>query len=181
MQDPFLGQIAFYPYDFAPLNWTECAGQILPISQYAALFALLGTMYGGNGTSNFALPDLRGRVAVGQGQFPGGEFYDMGMQEGVENVSLQTSTMPAHNHPFNATNVQGTVNDPSNAILASAYVGNRGSSESTGQALNPGTPNTTLLPTSLAPAGSNLPHNNLQPSLVLRPCIALVGVFPPRT
>lgn len=179
MQDPFVGQITLYPYNFAPKGWAICQGQLLPISQYNALFSLIGTFFGGNGTSNFALPDLRGRVPVGFGQSPGGSDYIMGEIGGIENVTLLNSEMPIHNHALNATTTQGNDNNPSGNILASPAVG-RGSSGSSGQPYNPGTPNTTLLPTSLAVAGNNLPHNNVQPSLVLTPCIALIGVFPAR-
>jgi microcystin-dependent protein len=180
MQDPYVGQITLYPYNFAPRGWAMCQGQLLPISQNSALFSLIGTVFGGNGISNFALPDLRGRVPVGIGQPPGGSAYGMGEIGGIENVTLLNNEMPAHNHALNATTTQGTDNNPSNAILASPAVG-RGGSGSSGQPYNPGTPpNTTLLPTSLAFAGNNLPHNNVQPSLVLTPCIALTGVFPAR-
>lgn len=178
MQDPFIGQITLYPYNFAPKGWAMCQGQLLPISQNTALFSLIGTFFGGNGTSTFALPDLRGRVPVGFGQPPGGSAYDMGEIGGIENVTL-LGTQTAHNHTLNATTTQGTVNNPSGAILASPAVG-RGSTGSSGQPYNPGTPNTTLMPTSLAFAGNGLPHNNIQPSLVLTPCIALTGVFPAR-
>jgi microcystin-dependent protein len=180
MQNPFLGQITFYSYSFAPKGWIECAGQILPISQYAALFALLGTAFGGNGTSNFALPDLQGRVPVGIGPLPGGSDYVMGETGGAENVTITTSEMAAHNHTLAASTAQGTVDNPTGAILASPYVGSRSTGVSTGSIYNPGTPNTNLVPASLSLAGGNQPHNNLQPFLVLRPCIALSGVFPAR-
>jgi len=179
MQDPFLGQISFFPYSFAPTQWAVCAGQLLPISQFTALFSLLGTNFGGNGSSNFGLPDLQGRVPLGQGQLPGGGDYLLGELDGVENVTITTSTMPSHPHAFNATTAAGTVNSPSGAILANPIFG-RGISASTGKIYNPGLPNTTLVPQSLQASGSNLPHNNIQPSLVLRPCIALQGVFPTR-
>jgi microcystin-dependent protein len=179
MQDPFVGQITLYPYTFAPKGWAMCQGQLLPIQQYTALFSLIGISFGGNGTSNFALPDLRGRVPVGVGQLSGGSNYVMGEISGVENVNLQSTEMPNHNHALNATTTQGTVNNPSNAVLASPAAG-RGGSGSSGQPYNPGVPNTTLLPVSLAVAGNNVPHNNIQPSLVLTPCIALNGVFPAR-
>jgi microcystin-dependent protein len=179
MLDPYVGQITLYPYNFAPKGWALCQGQLLPISQNSVLFSLIGTAFGGNGTSNFALPDLRGRVPVGFGQLPGGNNYIIGEMNGVENVALLSNEMPAHNHALNATTTQGTINNPSNAVLASPAVG-RGSTGSSGDPYNPGPPNTTLVTTSLAAAGNNLPHNNVQPSLVLTPCIALTGVFPAR-
>jgi microcystin-dependent protein len=178
MQDPFLGQIAVYPYNFAPANWAECAGQVLPISQFTALFALLGTRFGGNGTTSFGLPDLRGRVPPGMGTLLGGADYVIGEIAGNENVTILTNEMAIHNHGLNATAAAGTVNDPSGAILAAPFVGGRAGS--TGKPYNPGTTNTTLLAASLPPSGGNVPHNNIQPSLVLRPCIALRGIFPSR-
>src|ERR1700744_2487072 len=108
MSTPFLGQITVFPYTFAPNGWADCAGQILPISQYAALFSLLGTQYGGNGTSTFGLPDLQGRIPLGQGQFQGGSLYDMGETGGVENVTLLQTSMPGHTHSLSATTVDGS-------------------------------------------------------------------------
>jgi microcystin-dependent protein len=180
MQDPFLGAIAFYPYDFAPKGWASCEGQLVSIAQFSALFSLLGTNFGGNGTSTFGLPDLRGRVPVGFGQMPGGEDYIIGEIAGAENVTINITDMAAHTHSLGATTLAGTVNTPFNQILAAPFVGNRQSGISTGQPYNPGTPNTTLVPQSLTLSGNNLPHNNVQPYLVVRPCIAMVGIFPSR-
>lgn len=182
MQTPFLGQITFYAFGYAPKGWAMCEGQLLPISQYTALFSLLGTYYGGNGTSNFALPDLRGRVPVGIGQLLGGGDYVLGEQSGIESINLSNSELPAHTHALNATNAAGTVADPSNAILAAPFVGGgKHGGGSSGDPYNPGPPNTVLAPqTTIAPAGGNLPHNNIQPSLALTPCIALNGVYPNR-
>ncbi|QAU46355.1 phage tail protein [Bradyrhizobium guangzhouense] len=180
MQNPFVGQITLYPYNFAPKGWATCWGQILPISQYTALFSLIGTYFGGNGTSNFALPDLRGRVPLGMGQLAGGSDYVLGELSGIEGVNLSNGEMPAHTHLLNAINTPGTVADPSNAFLAEPFVGNR-SGGSSGNPYNQGPPNTVLAPqTTIGLAGNNLPHNNIQPSLVLTPCIALVGVYPAR-
>jgi microcystin-dependent protein len=179
MQTPFVGQITLYPYNFAPKGWAMCWGQILPISQYTALFSLIGIYYGGNGTSNFQLPDLRGRVPLGMGQLRGGSEYVIGEQSGVEATNLTILEMPAHTHLLNAINTPGTVADPSNAYLAEPFVGNR-TGGSSGNPYNQGPTNTTLVPQTIASAGNNLPHNNLQPSLVLTPCIALVGAFPAR-
>lgn len=181
MQTPFLGQITFYAFNFAPKGWATCEGQLLPISQNTALFSLLGTFYGGNGTSTFALPDLRGRVPVGIGQLLGGGDYVLGEASGIESIDLSNSELPAHTHSLNATTASGTVADPSNAILATPFVGNRVGGGSSGNPYNQGPPNTVLAPqTTIGPAGGNLPHNNIQPSLVLTPCIALTGVFPSR-
>src|SRR5271165_4985492 len=98
----FLGQIALFPYNFAPINWAFCQGQLLPISQYTALFSLLGVQFGGDGRTNFALPDLRGRVPIDQGQGPGLSPYFVGSQQGVESVGLATNTVPTHSHAFPA-------------------------------------------------------------------------------
>jgi microcystin-dependent protein len=181
MQNPFVGQITFYPYNYAPKGWATCEGQLLPIQQNTALFSLIGVNFGGNGTSTFALPDLRGRVSLGMGQNPGGSYYTVGEDGGFENVTLIYSQMPAHSHSLNASTTQGTVDDPSNALFSAPYVGGgRHGGGSTGDIYNPGAANTQLVPTTLAPAGNQSPHNNIQPTLVLTPCIALVGVFPTR-
>jgi microcystin-dependent protein len=182
MSDPFIGQITLYPYTFPPNGWADCNGQLLPISQYAALFSLLGTQYGGNGTSNFALPDLQGRVPVGQGQLSGGGDYAMGEMGGQEAVTLGVSTMPQHTHGLSASTVNGTTNNPAGMILATPQVGGgRGQQADKGNIYNPAPPSTPLAPASVGPAGGSQPHNNVQPSLVLRYCIALQGVFPTRS
>lgn len=181
MSDPFLGQITVYPYSFPPAGWADCSGQLLPISQYAALFSLLGTQYGGNGTSNFALPDLQGRIPVGQGQLAGGSNYVMGETAGSENVTLGPPSMPSHSHGLSATTVKGTTNNPSGMILAEPLVGGgHGGAADKGNIYNPAAPTTAMNGASIGLAGSSLPHNNVQPSLVLRYCIALRGVFPSR-
>jgi microcystin-dependent protein len=181
MSEPFIGQSTLFPYNFAPQNWIECQGQLLPIRQYSALFSLLGTSFGGNGTTTFAVPDLQGRVAVGMGSLPGGGVYDIGQQDGVENATVSTAQMAAHNHSLNATQNNGTVNTAAGNILSSAFVdGGFGNPSAQGNVYNPGIPNTPLQPGSLGLAGSSLAHNNMQPFLALRYCIALSGVFPSR-
>lgn len=181
MTTPFLGQITVYPYTFPPNGWADCAGQILSISQYSALFSLLGTQYGGNGTSTFGLPDLQGRIPVGQGQLIGGGDYVMGERSGVENVTLLQSTMPAHNHGLTATTIDGSTNNPSGLVLAKPQTGGgRGGGGSQGDIYNPGPVDTPLAPVSVGSVGGSQPHNNVQPSLVLRYCIAMSGVYPAR-
>lgn len=181
MSTPFLGQITVFPYSFAPNGWADCAGQLLPISQYSALFSLLGTQFGGNGTSNFALPDLQGRIPVGQGQLLGGGLYVMGEMSGTENVTVLQTTMAAHTHPLIATTSPGGSNNPSGQILAKPQTGGgHGGGGNQGDIYNPGNVDTPLAPTSIGTAGGSQPHNNIQPSLVLRYCIALQGVFPAR-
>jgi microcystin-dependent protein len=179
MSEPFVGQITLFPYNFPPLNWADCQGQLLPISQNTALFSLLGTQFGGNGTSNFALPDLQGRAAVGQGTLAGGSTYTMGEAAGAETVTITTASLAAHNHSLNATTTQGTTNAPAGAVLATVALGTPRDS-SKGKIYAPAQPNTSLVPASLPPAGNGQPHNNMQPSLVLRYCISLFGVFPSR-
>jgi microcystin-dependent protein len=182
MADPFVGQITVYPYNFPPRGWADCSGQLLPISQNTALFSLLGTQYGGDGRSTFGLPDLQGRIPVGQGQLTGGSLYDMGEISGSEGVTLGTTTMPQHTHSVSATTAVGSTNSPAGMILAMPQVGGgRGGSADKGNIYNPATPDTPLAPASVGPAGGSLPHNNIQPSLVLRYCISLQGVFPARS
>jgi microcystin-dependent protein len=179
MSEPFLGQITLFPYSFAPLHWADCQGQLLPINQYAALFSLLGTSFGGNGTTNFALPDLQGRVVVGMGTAVGGSDYIIGEPGGTEQVSINQNMMGAHSHPLNATTSQGTTNAPAGTILATVAKGTPRSADK-GEIYNTGATDTTLVPASLTSSGGALPHNNVQPSLTLRYCIALNGVFPQR-
>ena len=118
MSEPFLGQIMLVGFNFAPVGWALCNGQILSITQNTALFSLLGTTYGGNGTTTFALPDLRGRAAVGFGQGPGLSNYDLGQSTGTETVTLTVGQMPAHNHMVAANAANGNVSSPSGADLA---------------------------------------------------------------
>ncbi len=178
---PFVGQITLFPFSFAPTGWALCEGQILPISQYTALFSLVGTYYGGNGTSNFALPDLRGRAPIGQGQGPGLSSYPIGSQQGVETVSLLSSQSPAHSHAFLAFSVAATANAPSGALPAEGHGSGRGGAAvNTYAPLQPATA-TTLAAGQVGVAGGNQPHTNLQPYLALNWCIALQGVFPSRS
>jgi microcystin-dependent protein len=172
MADPFVAEIRIFPFNFAPKGWAWCDGQLLPLSQNTALFSLLGTTYGGNGKSNFALPDLQGRAPMHPGQGPGLSLHDLGETGGSETVSLLESEIPAHSHGYRASAADGTNQTPVNELLATGV--------GIGQYAAPG-PLTALAPESLAPAGGDQPHNNLQPYLTFYFCIALQGVFPPRT
>ena len=177
--EPFLGQITLFPFNFAPKGWAFCQGQLLPISQNTALFSLLGTYYGGNGTTTFGLPDLRGRVPVGQGQGPGLSDYDIGGVQGVETVTLLATQSPSHSHPFQAFAVQATTNAPSGALPAQGHSTGRGA-----PAVNTYAPPQTAVPLAsgqVNPAGNGQPHNNLQPYLTLNWCIAMQGIYPPRS
>ena len=172
MADPFVAEIRIFPFNFAPKGWAWCDGQLLPLSQNTALFSLLGTTYGGNGKSNFALPDLQGRAPMHPGQGPGLSLHDLGETGGSETVSLLESEIPAHSHALNASQADGISQTPVNEQLA-AGIG-------IGQYAAPSAL-TQLSPNALAPAGGDLPHNNMQPYLTFYFCIALQGVFPPRT
>jgi len=172
MADPFVAEIRIFPFNFAPKGWAWCDGQLLPLSQNTALFSLLGTTYGGNGKSNFALPDLQGRAPMHPGQGPGLSLHDLGETGGSETVSLLESEIPSHAHAARASSDAGDVQAPAP---------NRSWARSApGFAYLAGSPNTSLAPEALAPAGGDQPHNNLQPYLTFYFCIALQGVFPPR-
>ncbi|TPK59845.1 MULTISPECIES: tail fiber protein [unclassified Mesorhizobium] len=174
MADPFVAEIRIFPFNFAPKGWAWCDGQLLPLSQNTALFSLLGTTYGGNGQSNFALPDLQGGAPMHPGQGPGLSLHYLGETGGSETVQLLETEMPAHNHPLVA---QGAVANRTNPV------GNYFARASAGTPYVPGTPIpalTGLADQALAPAGGDQPHNNLMPYLTCYFCIALQGVFPPR-
>jgi len=172
--DPFVAEIRIFPFNFAPKGWAWCDGQLLPLSQNTALFSLLGTTYGGNGKSNFALPDMQGNAPMHPGQGPGLSLHDLGEQAGSETVTLLDSEMPSHNHFVQAFPNPGNVNlgDPTLALARSKG----------GSAYQPppGT-NVQMAFQGISPAGSSFPHNNMMPYLTLYFNIALQGVFPPRT
>jgi microcystin-dependent protein len=172
--DQYLGEIRLFTFNFAPKGWAFCAGQLLSIQQYSALFALLGTYYGGNGISTFQLPDLRSRVPNHMGS-GGGGTYVIGETGGVENVALLGNQIPAHTHVFQATTAKGnTDRSPGNMLSQSVGTIN-------GQAAYAAPANTTPLnPASIQPAGNGVPHPNIQPYLALNYCIALTGIFPSR-
>ena len=174
MAEPFIGQIMLCPYSFAPQNWADCMGQLLPITQYAALFSLIGTTYGGDGRTNFALPDLRGRVAVSQGRQPSGSVYLMGDTGGAEQVQLSAGQMPTHTHAAMADAGNALMTSPSGNALTKAHALTQGG------AFHAPPADTTLLPQTVTSSGGNAPHNDMQPFLALRYIIALQGVFPAR-
>lgn len=175
MADPFVAEIRIFPFNFAPKGWAWCNGQLLPLSQNTALFSLLGTTYGGDGKSNFALPDLQGSAPMHPGQGPGLSLHDLGEIGGSETVSLLESEIPAHGHSLMASNEDGSQGSLTAAITLANSVG--GTLYQTNTVAN-------LVPmnaSSLAPAGGDQPHNNMQPYLTFYFNIALQGVFPPRT
>jgi len=176
MTQPYVGQIQAFAFGFTPKNWAQCNGQILSIQQNAALFSLLGTYYGGNGTSTFALPDLRGRVPVHQGTF-GGEAYTMGEQDGTTTVQLLLPNMPQHTHVLMGANVAATIVQPA-AGVALANASRPGGTPdnfygpmSAVVALNPG---------SVSSYGGGQAHDNMQPYLAINWCICQFGIFPSR-
>jgi len=181
MSDPFISQIEVFAFGFAPRNWMQCAGQILPINQYQALFALLGTTYGGDGVRTFQLPDLRSRVAISMGQGPGLPAYVEGQQVGEENFTLTLDNMPPsmHTHTINAsTTATGGTNQPGPSVaLASAYVQEGTAAPTPFNAYS--TAAATVGMGSLVQAGG-APHSNVMPTLALNYCICINGVFPSR-
>jgi microcystin-dependent protein len=152
----------------------------LPISQYTALFSLLGTNYGGNGTSTFQLPNFQGNAAVSQGQGPGLSPYSVGETAGVTDVTLLYNNMPTHNHLLMGTGTEGTQVAPSGNQLAKAFTGSKTEGGNTGNYLSTAAANATLNPNSIGPNGGNVPHNNMQPYLTVNFCIAMRGQFPAR-
>ena len=173
MADPFVAEIRMFPFNFAPKGWAWCDGQLLPLSQNTALFSLLGTTYGGNGKSNFALPDLQGRAPMHPGQGPGLSLHDLGETGGSDVVTLLQSETPSHTHLVMAAPslVSGDTNIPP---------GNAFAKSSQGNAYVAAANLTQLSPSTITPTGNNTPHNNMMPYLTLSFCIAMQGVFPAR-
>jgi len=174
--DPFVAEIRIFPFNFAPKGWAWCDGQLLPLSQNTALFSLLGTTYGGDGKSNFALPDLQGRSPMHPGQGPGLSLHDLGETGGSETVTLLESEIPSHSHNLRASSSPADNPGPGGNVLARVPSG--------ATPYVPGSPQPPLVAMSdnaIAPAGGDQPHNNMQPYLTFYFCIALQGVYPPRT
>jgi microcystin-dependent protein len=175
MSDPFVAEIRIFPFNFPPKGWAFCDGQLMPISQNTALFSLLGTVYGGDGKSTFALPDMQGNVPMQPGQGQGLSLRDLGEMSGVESITLLVSEIPLHTHSIATHNLDfaDTQNPSPDASLAKS---NQGNAYQTTVNANL----TQLAFQALPPAGGGLPHNNMQPYLTLNFCIALQGVFPQR-
>ncbi|MDN3725261.1 tail fiber protein [Aequorivita sp. SDUM287046] len=166
--EPFIGQIQAFGFNFAPRGWAKCDGQILSIAQNTALFSLLGTMYGGNGQTTFALPDLRGRFPLHTGQGPGLPPYIQGQVGGTENVTLLSSNMPAHTHQLFASD-EGNSESPSGTFIAANGTNAFANSQ-----------NSILAPNSVGAAGGSQPFPIKNPYLCINYCIALQGIFPSR-
>ena len=174
MQDPWLGEIALVAFNFAPVGWAMCNGQIMQISQNTALFSLLGTTYGGDGVRTFALPNLQSRVPLHFGQGTGLSSYVLGQVQGSESVTLLGAQMPSHTHSYTpqATTATGGAASPAGALWAS--------SASLDNIYQKGASNTAMAPQTVGPTGGGQPHENRQPLLALNFVIALQGIFPSR-
>jgi microcystin-dependent protein len=172
MSEPFVGEIRMFGFGFAPQGWAQCNGQLLPINQNQALFSLLGTTYGGDGRTTFALPDLQSRVPVGQGQSPGLSSYAEGQAGGAETVTLAATQLPGHTHPVKASSSTADSDQPEGRTLA------RSASHS--YTAKPDA-STVMNVDMLGDAGGSQPHDNIQPYLAVNFCIALIGIFPSRS
>lgn len=178
--DPFVAEIRIFPFNFAPKGWAFCDGQLLPLSQNTALFSLLGTTYGGDGKSTFALPNLQGAIPISWGQGPGLENYVLGESEGTETITLLQTELPLHTHALNASTANANTSSPTNALIAKGGYSAQGKSGAV-STYTVTAPSVSMNPQAVNPAGSSFPHNNMMPYLTLNFCIAMQGVFPPRT
>jgi microcystin-dependent protein len=182
MSSPFVAEIRMFPFNFAPRGWAFCAGQLLPLSQNTALFSLLGTQYGGDGKSTFALPNLQGNVPIHTTQYSGsspfGDFF-IGQTGGEQAVTLLQTEMPSHSHVVNADTGTANSGSASGNLYKSGQI--PGSPAVVVASYTTAAPNTTLNPQTVGVTGSSFPHNNLMPYLTLNFCIALQGIYPPRS
>jgi microcystin-dependent protein len=168
MGQPYVGEIRMFGGNFAPLGWEFCAGQLLSTSEYELLFNLIGTTYGGDGQSTFALPDLRGRVPIHQGQSPGLSTYVIGQNGGVERVTLTTQQIPNHRHTLIASSGAGSSSAPGGNVPATAV----------GNLYSPTLSTVNLAPSAVGAAGGSQPHENIQPFLCVSFIISLFGIYP---
>lgn len=173
MAERYIGEIRMFSGNFAPLGWAMCNGQLLPIAQNTALFSILGTTYGGNGKTNFALPDLRQRIPMHAGAGPGLSPRDLGEQGGEATATLSALELPSHSHGMTASSATATVQSPANGLLAKPVTISAPYHDAAAVAPSPAGP--------LGTTGGSGPHNNLQPYLVVNFIIALTGIFPPRS
>jgi len=170
MSSPYVGECRLIGFNFAPAGWMACQGQLLPISENETLFNLIGTTYGGDGQSTFGLPDLRGRVPIHQGTGPGGVVFTVAQNGGSEQVTLTTQQIPVHSHRLMGSSANGNTNLFKNQVLAA-------NPTQIYNAISPA-PTAVMSPNSITPAGGSLPHNNLQPFLVMTWVISLFGIYP---
>jgi len=190
MADPFIGQIAIFGFNYAPQGWALCQGQVMPISQNTALFSVIKTMYGGDGRSTFALPNLQRHAAIGAGQGPALSPYSPGDTGGSATLTLTDAAMPRHSHGFAASVAPATKAEPDGNVLARASRPLVGAAEAQAPgprevdanfySPNPSGATTALAPNAIGAAGQGQAHNNMQPSLALNFCIALQGALPVR-
>ena len=178
MADAYLGEIRIFAGNFAPHGWALCNGQVMSIQQNTALFSILGVQYGGDGKTNFALPNLNGRVPIGQGAGPGLTPRTVGQAVGSQTVTLLATEMPAHTHVPMGTTQKGSTSDPANAAWGEFSVSGRGGV--TPVNLFNATPDTPMSPLAVNVSGGSQPHNNMQPFLAMNYIICLQGEFPPR-
>lgn len=169
MGQPFIGEIRMFAGNFNPNGWAFCDGQLMPISENDALFTLIGTTYGGDGQETFALPNLQSRIPIHQGTGPGLTNRVLGEAAGVEQVTLTTQQIPAHNHAFLASTAPGTQNAPAGEVLASG---------SNVLIYKPATPTQPMAAQSVTPVGGSQPHDNMHPFLCINYIISLFGIFP---
>lgn len=198
MSEPFIGEIRLLAFNFAPRGWAKCDGQLLAISKYSALYSLLGTTYGGDGRTTFALPDLRGRAAIGEGEGPGLKPHILGLEPGAETVSLSIAHLPSHNHTL--PDLTGTGTGKLRAVTVAAdkdspegnYLAQGITTYHTGGARGQTVPTVDMHANAVEvtitttggvtdPTGGSQPFDNMQPSLVLSYCIALEGLYPSRS
>jgi len=174
MSEPFVGEIRMFGGNYAPRGWALCDGQLLAVAQNDALFSLLGTIYGGDGRTTFALPDLRGRLPVHFGQGPGLSNRPIGSKAGMENVTLTAATMPAHEHAVMGTSNTGSSNNPTGKVLATAPVNAYGNNA-------PDPTNARFATNAVGNSGGGNAHGNIMPCLAVNFIIALFGIYPPRS
>jgi microcystin-dependent protein len=179
MSDQFVAEIRIFPFNFPPTGWAFCDGQLMPISQNTALFSLLGTTYGGDGKSTFALPDMQGNAPMQPGQGQGLSLRDLGEIGGEPSVTLLQTEIPLHNHSFAASTATPTATTAAGNQLAKGLGGSKTQSNVV-KVYSAGAPNTSMSPQSTSVSGGSQPHNNLMPYLTLNFCIALQGIFPAR-
>lgn len=177
MSNPFVAEIRIFGFTFAPRNWAFCDGQLLSIAQNTALFSLVGTYYGGNGQTTFGLPNFQGCTGVHQGTGPGLSTYDLGELSGTTTVTLTQGQLPLHTHAVNAI-VPLTLTQELHSPTAAAFLASSSPDFVYSDAAP--SPNTSLSPTAITVAGQGLPHDNMQPYLVVNFCICMAGVFPAR-
>ena len=177
MAQPYIGQIIAVGFNFAPQGWLLCNGATVPIQEYDVLFNLIGTTYGGNGQTNFGLPDLRGRAALGMGQGPGLSNYFLGQLAGTENVTLTAAQNAGHNHLLGANSGAGNASDPGSTAVLAQVAGNTLATIYSSVAPTP----STLVSASISMAGGSQPHENRQPLLAINYIIAWAGLYPPQS